>query len=176
MKNRWHRVVLVIIATGILGYAGVKWGIKQLNSVGIKWTPEMICDRQLRHIWIAISKYQTENKMNTMPKDLVEVVSKGFLAPELLICPASGKSFPAGLNKQEKSRWAIDNSDYIYIGAGIKSDSKNLWHIIVAYEKENHAKGAGPFVLYGDGHTSHESPITLERAMAQSKKLREQEE
>lgn len=176
MKNRLLLTVAAVIGLGLLVYGGAKLVIHELNSIGFKWTPEMICDRQLRHIWIAINKYQTENKIDAMPKDLDEVISKGYLAPEILICPSSGKSFPAGLNKQERAKWAIENTDYSYVGAGLKLNSKNLRQIIVAYEKENHAKGAGPFVLYGDGHVSHESPITLERAMDQSKKLMEQEE
>ena len=138
-----------------------------------KATPDEICSMTLGQIGAGIINYLKANKLDTMPPDLSVVMEKGFLAPDFLLCPTSGKSIPVHLNKDEQIKWALKNTDYEYIGGGVKLGDKNLRQIVIAYDKGDHG-GAGPFTVYGDCHVSHESLITLERALAESKKLREQ--
>lgn len=129
------------------------------------------CMTYLKQIGTAIEMYKADN--NKMPPTLGDLVSKGIMTAQVMSCPKSGKVPPPGMNPEQAAKWVNDNTDYVYLGEGLKKDMKGIAQVVIVHERPgNHPQGVN--VLFGDGHVEWCTLPRLEPVLALSKMLRDQ--
>jgi prepilin-type processing-associated H-X9-DG protein len=62
---------------------------------------------------------------------------------------------PPNLTPDQYVDWANKNSDYVYIGAGLRQGADPT--TVVLYEKDDDHGGDGMNILYGDGHVEFQT-------------------
>ncbi len=85
----------------------------------------------------------------------------------VFLCPSKTTALPANfatMKKDEQAKWVNDNTDYIYLGKGMKMADNGIANQIILYEKDGAHEGRGMNLLFGDGHVEY-------RAIDDAKKL-----
>jgi prepilin-type processing-associated H-X9-DG protein len=107
------------------------------------------CQRNLRQIGTAITLYANTNQ-GAYPPDLGTLAKTMDVALEVFCCPSAGTQPPANSTPDQAAKWVNQNSDYIYIGATMKTGAAP--ELVVAYEKDADHGGDGINMLFADGH------------------------
>jgi hypothetical protein len=118
----------------------------------------------LRQIGMAIIMYGEQNK-GAFPPDLGTLVKTEDITAGVFINPNGSTKLPdmTGMSPDDIAKWVNDNSDYVYLGAGMKMTDPGLPQTVIAYEKSNN-KGDGKNLLFGDSHVEFQR---LEQARQQ---------
>jgi prepilin-type processing-associated H-X9-DG protein len=102
----------------------------------------------LRQIGQAMLLYANENK-GAFPGSFGEMLLTQDIAADAFLNPQSKTKPPAGKNAEEMAVWVNQNSDYVYLGAGRRSNVGA--DVLLAHEKilpdTQYVN-----ILYGDGH------------------------
>jgi uncharacterized protein DUF4190 len=102
----------------------------------------------LRQIDLAIKNYANNNN-GDYPQDLGTLYQDQNLDLHLFVCPGTGTTPPVSMTVDQAVQWVNMNSDYVYMGAGLKSPVMS--GVLVMYEKDSDHANRGDNVLYGDG-------------------------
>lgn len=103
----------------------------------------------LKQIGLGVQMYANDHK-GRFPPDLGVVMTEQDMAPEIFINPRSGtQSPPRNLAIAARAAWVKENSDYAYLGAGLKINANA--DVVVAYEKMDGLHD-GINILFADGH------------------------
>lgn len=105
----------------------------------------------LRMIGQGVIMHAVEDADRKYPSDLGSLVLKGALPIEVFVPPhrhVAGKF--DGMTAEERATWVNENSDYVYLGRDLTTDSGS--DMIVVYEKPQAARAGRIGVLYSDGH------------------------
>jgi len=116
----------------------------------------------LRNVGLAIGLYRTDNR-DEYPPDLGSLITGGYLSPEVLVSPLSGRPPPKFVDGR-----LIGEVDYIYmkLSAAPPADAGEL---ILAYERPELYRGKGTNVLFADSHVEFVSLPRFERALKRTK-------
>jgi len=108
------------------------------------------CAANMRAIGQAILLYSNENK-GKYPTDLGTLLLTEDVSIHVFVCPSSNTSIPGNLpTPQEMAKWVNENSNYIYVGAGLNNNAPP--QRVVLYEKADDHGHEGMNLLFGDGH------------------------
>jgi len=107
------------------------------------------CASNERQIGQAILLYANENK-GKYPPDLGTLVKTEDITAAVFVCPSGEQGVPSAMAADEAATWVNQNADYVYLGAGQKSDLPA--DRVVLYEKPGAHGGDGMNLLFGDGH------------------------
>ncbi|HEY1921433.1 MAG TPA: H-X9-DG-CTERM domain-containing protein [Tepidisphaeraceae bacterium] len=117
------------------------------------------CASNLRQIGQAILLYSNDKK-GQYPPDLGTLIKTEDITISVFVCPDShGPPPPAGMTPDQQADWVNQNSDYIYVGAGMKQGVDGM--TVVCYEKDVDHGNDGMNILFGDGHVEF---LTLKSA------------
>jgi prepilin-type processing-associated H-X9-DG protein len=119
----------------------------------------------LRQIGQGILLYSNDAK-GKYPPDLGTLYKTEDFTPEVFLSPFGSTAVPAQLSKDQLADWVNQNSDYVYIAAGMNQGIDPS--IAVAYEKPGLDSG-GSNVLYGDGHVDFVAAADLDAIIQKSK-------
>jgi len=117
------------------------------------------CASNLRQIGQAILLYGNDTK-GSYPPDLGTLVKTEDITAEVFVCPDTNTKPPANMSPDEAANWVNNNSDYIYVGAGLTQATAGQL-TVVCYEKDGDHGGDGMNILFGDGHIEF---LKLDRA------------
>jgi Protein of unknown function (DUF3352) len=101
----------------------------------------------LRQIGQGMLLYANENK-GAFPQSFGEILLTQDLGADAFVNPLSKTKPPANKNAEEMAVWVNQNSDYVYLGAGKRSNAGP--EVILAHEKIL-PNSQGINLLYGDG-------------------------
>jgi prepilin-type processing-associated H-X9-DG protein len=121
----------------------------------------------LRQIGMGIMQYSAEHQ-GAYPPDLGTLVKTQDIPIVAFVSPDSNTAAPPNLTPDQGADWVNNNSDYIYIGAGLKQGAAP--ENVVCYEKEAIHHGDGMNILYGDGHVEWQGVAEGRQQIEQSKK------
>jgi len=107
------------------------------------------CASNLRQIGQAILLYSNDNH-GQYPPDLGTLVKTEDITASVFVCPDTNNRPPPGMTPDQAADWINHNSDYVYVGAGMKQGERPS--TIVCYEKDKNHGGDGMNILFGDGH------------------------
>jgi prepilin-type processing-associated H-X9-DG protein len=107
------------------------------------------CASNLRQIGQAILLYSNDTK-GSYPPDLGTLIKTEDVTAEVFVCPDTNTHPPPNMSPDDAADWVNKNSDYIYIGAGLRQGAGR--DVVVCYEKDDNHGGDGINVLFGDGH------------------------
>ncbi len=117
----------------------------------------------LKNIGMGCMMYQVEE--NQLPPDLIKLVEKNAIIPELLMSPNSGRK--VRLDAKGKP---IGPFDYVYLGSDLKKDDiRDPGGTILAYERPEINRYQGTNVLYADGHVTWVSMARFQRDLNRTK-------
>lgn len=120
------------------------------------------CAANERTIGQAILLYSNENR-GQYPPDLGTLLLTQDIKIDTFICPSAGDGVPAEVRAMplgQQADWVNQNSDYIYLGAGMTIDAGP--ETVTVHENfENHDHD-GINMLFGDGHVEF---VLIDRAM-----------
>ncbi|MGD0389255.1 MAG: DUF3352 domain-containing protein [Tepidisphaeraceae bacterium] len=107
------------------------------------------CASNMRQIgqWIVI---YADTHQGNYPPDLGTLVKTGPLTAMVFVCPSANTRPPGQMTVDQSADWINTNSDYIYIGANLKTGADPS--IVVCYEKDDDHGGDGMNLLFADGH------------------------
>src|ERR1700722_12907261 len=80
------------------------------------------CASNMRQIGEAILLYSNDNK-GAYPPDLGTLIKTEDITAAVFVCPTSGTTVPSELTKDQEADWVNSNSDYVYVGAGMKQNA-----------------------------------------------------
>jgi hypothetical protein len=123
------------------------------------------CAQNLRQIERAIVTY-TNNNNGSYPPDLGTLYKDQQLDLHLFCCPDTNTSPPPNMSVDQAAQWVNQNSDYIYLGAGLTSPAPA--NTLVIYEKDQDHAPAGNNILYGDGRVVFLPTAKVHQLIAQS--------
>jgi len=111
------------------------------------------CASNLRQIGQGILMY-ADNHQGNYPPDLGTLVKTGNLTAMFFVCPSANTHPPGGMTADQSADWVNANSDYIYIGANLKTGDPKVVPstTVVCYEKDDNHGGNGMNLLFADGH------------------------
>lgn len=124
------------------------------------------CASNLRQIGLGCIMYSNEHK-GAYPPNLGTLLKEEDLTAAVFVCPSDSTTVPA-LPLDQLPDWVNANSDYIYVGAGLKQGADPT--TIVAYEKETAHNGDGMNILYADGHVEFQNKQMAQREIAKIKR------
>ncbi len=107
------------------------------------------CASNLRQIGQAILLYSDDNH-GQYPPDLGTLIKTEDITASVFVCPDTNTRPPPGMTPDQAADWVNHNSDYVYVGAGLKQGADPS--TVVCYEKDNNHHGGGMNMLFGDGH------------------------
>jgi prepilin-type processing-associated H-X9-DG protein len=107
------------------------------------------CASNLRQIGQACLLYSNENR-GKYPNDIAEIIRTQDITPQVFVCPSTGTTLPRGLQPAQLAQWTQENSNYVYVGKGLKNSATA--ETVVCYEKLEDHDNDGINVLFGDGH------------------------
>ena len=140
---RWLPVVLLIMATPVLIFAGVRVAFRHLSARTD--TPGV---RQLHEVGVAIRRYAQEHDGN-YPAELSDLVGPGGLTAAMTVCP--GTPVP-----------------YVYQG-GKYGERQVTNGFVLAYEPPEVNGDRGSAVLYADGSASWVDRMDLDGELKRGK-------
>ena len=144
---------ILIESYGSFSGAGLLWGFSptQMLSLGMAMpslsrargqAKKSMSAANLNAIGKGLMLYQVEAD-DKMPPDLTTVVKNGSISAECLFSPLSGRKPRIGPDKMP-----IKPFDYVYLGGKMKRSAPGS--LMVAYERPEHYKGKGTWILtYG---------------------------
>jgi hypothetical protein len=109
------------------------------------------CASNLREIGMAVRLYANANG-GRFPPDLETLLVTGDVVASTFVCPSSNDDTAMGPTTQaviQELRSGQHHCSYVYVGAGLGSDTASGKHV-VAYEPIANHQGNGMNVLYGD--------------------------
>jgi prepilin-type processing-associated H-X9-DG protein len=118
----------------------------------------------MRQIGQGILLYCNDNK-GPYPPDLGTLIKTEDLTAGVFLCPTVGKT-PPNLTPDQYVDWVNKNSDYVYIGAGLKMGADPA--LVVLYEKDDDHKGDGMNILYADGHVEFQTLANAHQEIEQT--------
>ena len=140
---RWLPIVLLILATPVLIFAGVRVAFRHLSARTD--TPGV---RQLHEVGVAVRRYAQEHG-GTYPAELGDLVGPGGLSAAMTVCP--GTRVP-----------------YTYQG-GRWSEQQVTNGFVLAYEPPGANGDRGSAVLYADGSASWVDRTDLDEELKRGK-------
>jgi prepilin-type processing-associated H-X9-DG protein len=137
------------IVLGVIGLTVFPFLVRPSLSKSRETANRVGCANYLQQMGLAISLYADDHN-GAFPPDLGTLVKTEDIAASVFVCPSTGKEPPSNLTKDQAVSWVNANSDYIYLGAGLKSgvDAET----VIVYEKDENHGGQGMNVLYSDCH------------------------
>jgi prepilin-type processing-associated H-X9-DG protein len=111
------------------------------------------CASNMHQIGLAILLYQNDNNQK-YPDDLGTLTKTEQITAQCFLCPSGSTALPANfgtMTPDDIAKWVNDNSDYVYLGKGLKGDKAGA-NFIILYEKDGAHGGEGMNMLFGDGH------------------------
>jgi prepilin-type processing-associated H-X9-DG protein len=125
---------------------------------------EVQSTHNLRQIGLGAIMYANDHK-GRFPNTLGEILPYVDNNPSVFVYPSSGKALTPGGQAGEAAKWVEANSDYVYLGAGMKSDQPNSTEAVVAHERFGLSAG-GVNVLFADGHVERLPQSEVQRRLA----------
>lgn len=128
-----------------------------------------------RMIIMACTMYVDNDNSRSFPDDLGTLVLTQPVMLDMFVSPKSGKKVPQDIREggeQDKALWVTSNSDYIYLGKGLKRGMMNPEEIVVLHENPSLPTGSLA-VGFADGHVEMVPKDKLQEKLARSQALRE---
>ncbi|MGA3066973.1 MAG: DUF4190 domain-containing protein [Tepidisphaeraceae bacterium] len=119
--------------------------------------------QHIQQISQAIIAYANNNN-GDYPPDLGSLYRDQSLDLKLFVCPGTGTTPPINMTIDQAVQWVNLNSDYVYMGAGMKSPASP--NALVIYEKDSDHDNRGDNVLYGDGRVVYLPVPAVHQAIA----------
>ena len=118
----------------------------------------------LRQIGMGAMMYAQDHK-GRYPNTLGELIPYVENNAAIFVYPTSGKAAPAKGDPAEAAKWVDANSDYVYVGAGMKVSQPNTAGVVVAHERFGLSpQGVG--TLFADGHVERLPQGDVQRRLA----------
>lgn len=117
-----------------------------------------------RQLGLALMMYANDNQGN-FPDDLGTLFKAEQLGGSVFVCPTGSTALPANfdaMTPDDKAKWINDNSDYVYLGKGLKMANQNARRIMI-YEKDGAHEARGINLLFGDGHVEFQRTDDAQR-------------
>jgi hypothetical protein len=132
----------------------------------------------LRQIGLAAQMYANDNK-GDFPPDLASMLKYVGDSPQIFLTPERQQTMmmlPATAKPEERAKWVNENSDYTYLGKGVKIAKLpiNSAEYVIAHEKFTLAKNGLVSAVYADGHAAMLPVPLVEQAIAAQKTAMEQ--
>jgi prepilin-type processing-associated H-X9-DG protein len=156
--------VLALAAPAVLG--GAIAGISERNRIT---GPQQMCAAHQRNLGQAIAFYANAHDGN-YPPDLGALV-ENLDSPIVFICPNATKEIPEtwqGMTVEQRSEWVNANASYVYLGAGLTTQTATPTTIVL-HDRENRHQGQGMNMLYGDGSVKFLPVRDAKRALRQQR-------
>jgi prepilin-type processing-associated H-X9-DG protein len=131
------------------------------------------CGSNMRQIGMACLLYSNENRGN-YPPDLGALIKTQDITAHVFVCPTEGTDLPPNLavmKPDEVAKWVNENSDYIYVGGGLKTTAGA--ETVVLYEKPQAHGRQGMNILYADGHVEFHMMPTAMQEIQRSRQQRQ---
>ena len=122
------------------------------------------CASNERQLGAAMLMYANDNQGN-FPDDLGTLFKAEQLGGSVFVCPTGSTALPANfdaMTPDDKAKWINDNSDYVYLGKGLKMANQNARRIMI-YEKDGAHEARGINLLFGDGHVEFQRTDDAQR-------------
>jgi hypothetical protein len=118
----------------------------------------------LRQIGLAAIMYSNDHK-GRFPNTLGETLPYLENNPSVFVHPKSGKAAPATAAPAELAKWVDQNSDYVYVGAGVSHKTERTAETVIAHERFELAQGRIA-AAFADGHCETMPVDELRRRLA----------
>lgn len=156
---------------GMMGVQGLALATAMLlpaMSTARERAQQAACANNLRQIAMAAIMYANDNK-GQYPPDLA-ALAQYDLTVRVFACPSRKRAdLPDKADPKAVAEWIRRNSDYVYIGAGLRESVRNPESTIIAHDKPgNHGK-RGVNAAFADGHVEWMDMKRFEQAMARQK-------
>lgn len=127
---------------------------------------EVACMANLRQIGLSLLTYASDNGEHFPTSATCGGSDFGSIAKGNYITPGGGVwACPSATVR----RAAVDNSNYIYMGSGIRDDNRNAAKVVIACDAAgNHPESNKISVLFADGHVEGVNAVDIETAAAEN--------
>jgi prepilin-type processing-associated H-X9-DG protein len=160
---------IVLGVAGLLFFMSIEWpALKRAKETANR----VQCANNIMQIDMALALYANQNQ-GCYPPDFGTLYKETDLNPECFACPSSSTSVPSGMSRDQAAEWINKNADYIYNGAGLKSDIDSTY--LMVYEKDADHYGDGGNAGFADGHVEFLNLQEMHKLMESSKALRQQQ-
>jgi len=125
---------------------------------------QFACMANIRHIGVALATYSGDNNgyfPASAPcggNDFGNLADDGYIAADggAWVCPSAALR-----------RTSVANSNYVYMGSGIRDDNRNAAKVVLAFDgADNHLDSDWISVLFVDGHVEETIAVDIETAAA----------
>jgi hypothetical protein len=128
------------------------------------------CGNNLRQIGLALLAYANNNagRFPDTLNVLLDTATDYEVTADVFVCPSTGDEHAMGQSPAEQARKLTaepGHLSYVYVGAGLTSQTATADRII-AYDNPHNHNDEGINVLYGDAHTEFLNPKQAEQALA----------